>query len=96
LNNPKIYNAKVKKEAEKIAEKNQIEAEKKIFIKKLKMTDEEKESFEEALEERIQLKSFSINTLEKCFEKAYRDVNDNPEALKEIKKQEVIAKAMAT
>ena len=51
------------------------------------MSDEEKKSFEEALNERIQLKSFSIKTLEKHYEKAYRDVNDNPEALKEIKKQ---------
>jgi len=93
---PKVMQSKIKKEAEKIAQNNLIESQKKEFISKLKMTDEEKESFEEAFEELKQLKSFTTKDLTKQFEKAYRLSNDNEEALQKLKNQETIAKTMWT
>ena len=93
---PKVMQSKIKKEAEKIAQNNLIESQKKDFISKLKMTDEEKESFEEAFEELKQLKSFTTKDLTKQFEKAYRLSNDNEEALQKLKNQETIAKTMWT
>ena len=93
---PKVLQSKIKKEAEKLAQNNLIETQKQNFIDKLKMSDEEKEAFEEAFEELKQLKSFNTKDLTKQFEKAYRLSNDNEEALKKLSNQEQIAKAMAT
>lgn len=93
---PKVMQSKIKKEAEKIAQNNLIESKKQNFIDKLKMSDEEKASFEEAFEELRELKSFSTKDLTKQFEKAYRLSNDNEEALKKLSNQEVVAQTMAT
>ena len=60
------------------------------------MTPEEKKNFEEALEERKQLKSFKSSDIEKHLEKAYREISDDSETLKTLKTQETIAKNMAT
>lgn len=60
------------------------------------MSEKEKKDFEEAFEERRQLKSFKIDDLEKQLTKAYREISDNTEVLKNLKTQEVIGKAMAT
>jgi hypothetical protein len=76
--------SKIRKEAEKISQNNLIESKKKDFIEKLKMTDEERESFEEAFDELKQLKSFSTKDLTKQMEKAYRLSTDNEEALKKL------------
>ena len=96
VSDPKVIERMVQKQAKEIAETKLISEKKADFIKRLKMTDEEVEEFEEAFKERTELKTFSVNNLEKHFEKAYRDVNDNTEALKEMKKQEAIANTMAT
>ena len=96
VQDPKVIKRMVESEAKKLADQKLIEDKKANFIKKLKMSDEEKKWFEESFSERIQLKSFKISNLEKHFEKAYRDVSDNTEALKEFKKQEAIANAIAT
>ena len=93
---PKVMNAKIKKEAEKIALNNLVETQKQNFIDKLKMSDEEKKSFEEAFEDLKQLKSFNAKDLTKQFERAYRLSNDNEEALSKLKNQETIAKVMGT
>ena len=93
---PKKIEKLVEEKARILAEQKQIQDDKNAFIKKLKMTDEEIKSFEEAFEERKQLKSFKVSDLQKHLEKAYREVNDNTDALKEIKKQEAIANTMAT
>lgn len=93
---PKVLQTKIKKEAEKIAQNNLIESQKQAFIEKLKMTDEERGSFEEAFWELKQLKSFNIKDLTKQFEKAYRLSNDNEEALRKLNNQWVIAQTMAT
>jgi hypothetical protein len=89
-------NAKIKKEAEKIAQNNLVETQKQNFIDKLKMSDEEKEKFEEAFEDLKQLKSFNAKDLTKQFERAYRLSTDNEEALSKLKNQETIAKVMGT
>ena len=93
---PKVLNAKIKKEAEKLTQNNLVEKEKQNFIDKLKMTDEEKEKFEEAFGDLKQLKSFNTKDLTKQFEKAYRLSTDNEEALSKLKNQETIAKVMGT
>lgn len=93
---PKILNAKIKKEAEKITQNNLINEQKKSFIDKLQMSEEEIKNFEESFEELKSLKSFSTKDLIKQFEKAYRLSNDNDEALKKLRTQEVIAKTMST
>lgn len=93
---PKVLQSKIKKEAEKLAQNNLIETQKQNFIDNLKMSDEEKQAFEEAFEELRQLKSFNSKDLTKQMEKAYRLSNDNEEALKKLSNQEQIAKAMAT
>ena len=93
---PVVIARMVKSEAKKLANQELINDKKQEFITKLKMSDEEKKEFDEAFSERLQLKSFSVSNLSKHFEKAYRDVNDNTESLKEMKKQEAIAHAMAT
>jgi len=94
--NPKVFEAKIKKEATKMAENNLIEAEKQIFIDKLKMSDEEKTSFEETFRELRQLRSFNTKNLTKRFEKAYRLSNDNEDQLKKLNQQEAVAKTLAT
>ena len=96
ISDPKVIKRMVESEAKKLAETNLISDKKQEFITKLKMTDEEVKDFEEAFSERTQLKTFNVTNLDKHFEKAYRDVNDNTESLKEMKKQEAIANALAT
>jgi len=63
------------------------------FIKRLKLEWDEKKEFEKAFEERKELKSFSIDNLEKTFEKAYRDVSkeDFESYNKTIAKAEIMA-----
>jgi len=93
---PKVIARMVQKEAKIMADTKLISEQKAEFITKLKMTDEEVKDFDEAFNERIQLKSFKLSNLDKHFEKAYRDVNDNTESLKEMKKQQAIAEAQAS
>jgi len=96
VNDPKVIERMVEKQAKQMANTKLISDKKAEFITKLKMTDEEVKDFDEAFNERTQLKSFKISNLDKHFEKAYRDVNDNTESWKEMKKQEAIANAQAS
>lgn len=96
LSDPVKVDKLVDKRVQKLEESRLIEKSKKDFISKLKMTPEETEQFEEAFEERKQLKSFSIDNLEKNLEKAFREISDNPEQIKAMKDQETIAKTIAT
>ncbi|MCP4522159.1 MAG: hypothetical protein GY827_10785 [Cytophagales bacterium] len=77
-------------EADKIAQA------KTNFIQRLKMDGEELTQFQEAFSERMELKSFKASDIEKHLEKAYREVNDDPEVLRNLKNQEAIGKTMAT
>ena len=64
------------------------------FIKKLQMTDEEKEAFEEAFDERKSMKSFSIDNVEKHLEKAYREISDI-DIIKRVEKDTAVANIIA-
>lgn len=83
-------------EARRMAEKSLINASKSSFIAKLNMSDVEKEAFEEAFSERMQLKSFNTSDIEKHLEKAYREISDNTEETKKLKTETFIAKTLAT
>lgn len=76
LNDPEIVQKRIKSEAQKLANEERISDKKNEFIAKLKMSEEEKTQFETAFEERKQLRSFSMDDIQKHFEKAYREVND--------------------
>lgn len=100
---PKRMEAKIKREAEKLAAQKELEKAKEsidksktAFIDKLKMSDEEREAFEETFEELSSLKSFKIDNIQKVMEKAYRISNDNEESINKLKAQEVIARATAS
>lgn len=95
LNDPEIVNKRIKSEAQKLANEERISDKKNEFIAKLKMSEEEKTQFETAFEERKQLKSFSMDDIQKHFEKAYREVNDWFDA-KKYQETELIAKATAS
>ena len=93
------------KEIEKIIEKwvnkkmetKLIEEKKEAFIKKLKLTEEQKKDFNEAFNERRKLSSFSLENLEKIFEKSYRDIDDvDISKLEDYKKNEEQAQIMAS
>lgn len=94
-NDPAVREKQIELDVQKRLDSKLIEKSKSDFIEKLKMTPEEKKDFEEAFEERRQLKSFSTNDIEKHLEKAYREISDW-ENLKALKAQEAIAKSMAT
>lgn len=88
--------AKALKESEKKEMETQlIEKEKNAFINKLKMWKEESEKFNEAFEERMELRSFKVSDLTKHLEKAYKEIA-NDEQILELKKQEIIANSLAT
>lgn len=84
LSDPEIVKKRVTLEAQKIADERVISEKKDEFIEQLKMSDEEKAQFEEAFEERRNLKSFNPKDVRKHLEKAYREVNESfdPSTLK--------------
>lgn len=94
--NPDRLEKLVEKKTQERVETKLIEDTKSMFIEKLKITGEELTKFEDAFSERKELKSFKADDTQKHLEKAYRDISDNDEALKELKKQEAIANSMAT
>lgn len=91
---PKIIQKHIKEEAKALAESEKIQTKKEEFIEKLKMTNDEKKSFEESFEELKGLKSFNSGDLTKQFEKAYRLSNDSEESNRKLKESETIGKAM--
>jgi len=84
------------KKAKAMLEADKIAQAKTNFIQKLKMEGEELSKFEDEFSERMELKSFKASEVEKHLEKSYREVNDDPEVLRNLKNQEAIAKTMAT
>lgn len=93
LSDPEIVKKRVSLEAQKIADERVISEKKDEFIEQLKMSDEEKTQFEEAFEERRNLKSFDPKEVRKHLEKAYREVNDSFDPSK-LKNAETIANAL--
>ena len=96
LSDPKVAERRISMEAQKRLDRMLVDKEKQAFIERLKMTTEEKTLFEEALAERMELKTFKAEDIDKHLEKAYREISDNTEILKTIKSQETIARSMAT
>ena len=96
LSDPKVAERRIYMEAQKRLDRMLVDKEKQAFIERLKMTTEEKTLFEEALAERMELKTFKAEDIDKHLEKAYREISDNTEILKTIKSQETIARSMAT
>lgn len=92
---PKKMEAKIQREAEKIARKKEVESEKKAFIKKLQMEWEELENFETELSDLLELKRYRNSDINKVFEKAYK-LSADDESIKKLKNQEVIAKSMTS
>jgi len=95
LNNTEIVKKRIALEAQKLADERIISEKKDEFIKELKMTDEEKTLFEEAFEERKNLKSFDTKDMRKHLEKAFREINDGSDNSK-LRNAEEIARALST
>lgn len=96
LNDPEIIKKRIASEAERIANQREVSKEKESFIKEFEMTDEEKEQFEAAFSERMQLKSFSTKDLRKHLEKAFREIDSDSEGRKKLEQQATIGRAMST
>lgn len=95
LSDPVIAQKRIELEAQKKYEALLVDKAKEEFIKKLDLSGEEKVKFEEAFEERKQLKSFNASNIEANLEKAYREIADI-NSLKNINNQELIAKTIGT
>lgn len=91
---PKVLERRAEKKAQKILEQRTIQDKTNAFIDKLKMSEEEKEQFLEAFDERKQLKSFKLEDLEKHLEKAYKEIADD-EAIKKLRQTEMIWKSIS-
>lgn len=96
MSDPEIVKKRIESEARKLADKRIISEKSDEFVKELKMTKEEQEAFDEALSERMQLKSFRLSDLRKHMEKAYLEVSDSEESRKKLWQAEAIGKALAT
>lgn len=93
---PEVVKKLVSKQAKELRDKEKIEDAKSSFIEKLQMEWDELKNFEEAFAERQELRSFKVSDLDKHLEKAFREVSDNTEQLKDLKKNKEIAKTLAT
>ena len=96
LSDPEVLERKISEEAKRRIEAKEISDGKEAFVKELGMDESERKAFEEAFEERTQLKSFMASDLRKHLEKAYREVRDESGNEKEAKKAETIASTHAT
>lgn len=92
---PAKMEAKIKREAEKLARNKEMETEKKAFIEKLKMSDEEKEAFESELTDLLSLKKYQTQDITKVMERAYR-LSADDEQVKKLKNAEVIARTQSS
>ena len=96
LTDPEVLERKISEEAKKRLEAKEISDGKDEFVKKLGMDESERKAFEEAFEERTQLKSFRVSDLQKHLEKAYREVRDESDTEREARKAAAVASTHAT
>ena len=96
LTDPDVLDRLLEKKAQEKVEANLISDKKEAFMKKLKLSEEEIADFNEAFEDRRALKSFKLDNLEKVFERTYRDIDADAEALKDYKKTMAEAGVMAS
>ena len=82
----------IERKAKSIVEAEKIKDTKKAFIEKTGLKGEELEAFESEFEERMQLKSFSINNLDDNLTKAYKLATGySEEQIKDIQKSKMVA-----
>lgn len=97
MSDPEIVKKRIESEARKLADKRIMTEKSDAFIEELKMTADEKEAFQEALSERMELKSFRMIDMRKHMEKAYLEISpDSEEGRKKLWQAEAIGKALAT
>lgn len=94
-NDPEVRKRLIEREAQRKIEAKALDDAKDAFAKKLEMDADERKAFEEAFEERRQLKSFKVSDVEKHLEKAYLEIADEGQA-KKLSAQEKAAQSMAT
>ena len=92
---PEVMNEKlIEKKAKSIVEQEKIKDTKKAFIEKTWLTGEELEAFESEFGERLQLKSFSVDSLDDHLTKAYKLATGySAEQIKKIQESKAIANA---
>lgn len=95
MSDPKVIERLVEKKAKEHASISKIANSKLEFIEKFKLEWDELKEFEEAFEERMELKSFSANNVDNHLEKALREISDD-KLSDRLKSQKEIAKTMAT
>ena len=82
----------IEEKAKSIVEAEKIKDTKKAFIEKTGLKGEELEAFESEFEERMQLKSFSIDNLDDNLTKAYKLATGySEEQIKDIQKSKMVA-----
>jgi len=96
LNDPEVVKKRIESEAHKLANERIISEKKDDFVKEFGMTDEEKEQFEQAFNERKEMKSFDVKDLRKHLEKAYKEVDSDSEGRRKLEQQAAIGKATST
>lgn len=92
---PKVIEKKISQEADKRIREKLVNEKVGEFVKKLEMSEDEKEKFMEAFDERKSLKSFNVDDIERHLEKAYREISDESSIAK-LKQTETIARTLAT
>lgn len=92
---PQILNEKmVEEKAKSIVDSNRIVDQKKAFIEKIGLEGDELKAFEEEFEERLWLKSFTVDKLDEHLTKAFKLATGYSEdKIKEIQKSKAIASA---
>lgn len=95
ITDPKVIERRVAQLAKQQADEMKVESTKSEFINKFKLEWDELKAFEEAFTERMELKSFSISTLDTHLEKALKEVIDESPSDR-IKTIKAMAQTMST
>ncbi len=92
---PELLNEKlIEQKAKSIVEQEKIKDTKKAFINKVWLEGEELEAFEAEFSERLQLKSFNVDSLDDHLTKAYKLATGySAEQIKKIQESKAIASA---
>lgn len=92
---PKVLNEQlIEQKAKSIVNESKIKDTKKVFIEKMGLEGEELEEFERELDDRLQLRSFSIDKLDEHLAKSYKLATGySEEKIKEIQRSKAIANA---
>jgi hypothetical protein len=94
LSDPEVYARRLDADRQKAIEQIKIDAAKEVFVKELKMTDDEQKEFDKAFDERRGMKTFSLETVTTHLERAFREIDKTD--IKKLRSQETIAKTVTT